>query len=766
MRCSPIMFLICKDRTMSVPLRHHFLLTLAFLTAAVAHAGLKIPDNPLWQPITDEVYLQEVPSLIPTDRPLTAVEIHKGNAWIGDANGVWRVHGDALVQEAGPKAAVTQLKSFNDVLYAAGAGGLWTLSSKTWLQVADQPIADLCQHNGQVIIASGKDLFTVTDDGLAALSTEGKKPILGVESYSGNLYIHNGRQVGILQSGHIRYQYLSDWGQLEPGCTIRDILALGSRLIVATDKGLGVLRGMTWYNIDGDDGLCYEDTTTLSIGFDRDLWIGTARGAIRNVNDDYQFFGHSRWIPHDHVNAIATGDRVVCIATDGGLSVIRYEPYTLAKKAAYYERWLNEWGMKRLGFIHILFLEDGRWVREVSDNDVGYSSHYLHAKCFEHAVTGSAEARAEAVHMMKTVKWSEEITSIEGFPARSIYVVGEDTHKAAHGSGGLPAEWHATPDGLFEWKGDTSSDETDAQVYETALFLNLIANDDERVWATDHLRRVVGHIVDNGFFLKDVDGKPTRWARWDPEYLQTPYGFYARGLNGMGAFNYVTTAHHFTGDEKFATAKEFHLAQDYVPDVVRLKLTFHPGFFTHFDDRLAFYNYFNLIRYETNPELKAAWLRSLERSWEVKRSEAVPWFNFIYGAVTGNDCETERAVDHLRGWPLDLRRWSYTNSHRDDLQMPKGYRVYSERLKPLNPRETAPNRWDGDFMRLDENYGGRMVADPGGWLDAYWMGRYYGMISEPKTDDESLTTVPQRGLQLGAKPYSGPERPKLSHEQQ
>jgi len=61
--------------------------------------------------------------------------------------------------------------------------------------------------------------------------------------------------------------------------------------------------------------------------------------------------------------------------------------------------------------------------------------------------------------------------------------------------------------------------------------------------------------------------------------------------------------------------------------------------------------------------------------------------------------------------------------------------------------------------------GGRVVADPGGWLDAYWMGRYYGMITPPQTDDETLTTVPKRGLSLGAKPYAGPPRPKLWHEQ-
>lgn len=749
-----------------IPLLALVLTVLAFSTVS-GRAGLKIPENPLWQPIVDEVYLQEIPTLIPTDFPLTCVTVHEGVAWVGAASGVWTVNSeDALTKAEGVDGAVAVLKPVNGVLYAAGPDGLWKLVDQAWSRVSDSPVADLCGHHEKTVVASGKDLLVITDEGLTPLTTKGRSPILGVESYSGTLYVHNGRQLGQVYQDRIRFGRVADWGTLERGCTIRDIMAYGSRLLVATDEGLDVLRGMTWYHIRGKDGLCYEDTTSLAVGFDRDLWIGTRRGAVRNVNDEYQFFGHERWIPHDQVNGIATGDRVAYVATEGGLSLIRYEPWTLAKKAAYYERWLDEWGMKRLGFVHGLFLEDGHWVREVSDNDVGYSSHYLHAKCFEFAVTGSEEARAEAVNMMKSVKWSEEITSLEGFPARSIYAVGEFTHKAQHGSGGLPAEWHPTPDGKFEWKGDTSSDETDAQVYETMVFLNLVANEKERVWATEHLHRVVGHIVDNGFLLRDVDGKPTRWARWDPEYLQTPYGSYARGLNGMEAFNYVTTAYHFTGDEKFAKAKQFHLEQGYLRDILRQKLTFHPGFFTPFDDRLAFYSYFPLIQYETDPDLKSIWLRSLERSWEVKRSEAVPWFNFIYGAVTGNDCETSRAVDHLRGWPLDLRRWSFRNSHRDDLHMPDGYREYAERPRPMNPRETEPGRWDSNFMRLDGGSGGRAVADPGGWLDAYWMGRYYGMITAPQTDDPKLLTVPARNVQRGAAPYSGPPRPPLKHERE
>jgi len=728
-------------------------------------AELPIPENPLWAPVADEVYLQEVSSHIETGRVLNTAAVYDGKAYAGDETGLYVVEGKQLKRVDVPASGVTQLNTLANALWAASRNGLWKHDGADWTAVTDRPVADMCLHNGQVVLASGTALYTVDGNAVTPITKEGSGTLLGVASYGGTVYVHDGKRVGLLQRGRIVFEEITDWGALERGCTVRDIMSYGSRLYVATDEGLGLLRGMTWYHIFGEGGLCYEDTTCIARGFDRDIWIGATRGAIRNVNGEYQFFGYPRWIPNDKVNAVACSEDTVYIATDSGLGIIKYEPYTLARKAAYYERWLEEWGQKRLGFIHSLFLIDGKWQREVSDNDVGYSSHYLHAKCFEYAVTGDPKARAEALDMMKSVKWSEEITPIDGFPARSIYAANEPCLKAQHGSGGLPAEWHATPDGLWEWKGDTSSDEVDAHVYETTIFLHLVANEVEREWTTEHLRRVIGHIVDNGFCLRDVDGKPTRWARWDPEYLQTPYGFYARGLNGMEAFNYMTTAYHFTGDDKFAKAKQFHLEQGYLPDIIRQKLTFPAGGFTHFDDRLAFYAYFPLILHETDPALKGLWLRSLERSWEIKRIEAVPWFNFIYGALTGNDCELDRAVAHLREWPLDLRRHSYTNSHRDDLYPPKGYRMYSERPKPLSPRETEPNRWDGNFMQLDGRNGGRVVADVGGWLDAYWMGRYYGMISAPKTKDQALTTVPKRGLQLGAEPYSGPPRPKLWHEQ-
>ena len=68
---------------------------------------------------------------------------------------------------------------------------------------------------------------------------------------------------------------------------------------------------------------------------------------------------------------------------------------------------------------------------------------------------------------------------------------------------------------------------------------------------------------------------------------------------------------------------------------------------------------------------------------------------------------------------------------------------------------------DDDFMRLDGGSHGMSVSDPSGFLDAYWMARYYGMILPPEVNDDRLPAVEKRGLQLGAKPYDGPPRPDL-----
>jgi hypothetical protein len=737
-----------------------------------------------WRPASDEPFLQEIGDKIPTQAPITGVAVYEHNAFVIEGGTLRRTENGKLEKQADAPASVRRVRSIAGALWAIGESGTYRFDGKAWAKVHDQPLTDICLHLGQVYGATLDALFRFeqgrfvnikpaagylsSDD---AVFTEDFNQVLAdpveigpidrIASYSGTLYMLRPGGLALLD-GKTFVPDPVDWGML-PSPVTRDFLAQGSRLYVATDRGLGVLRGMALTSLRGADGLPSEDTTCLAEGFAGDLWIGTTTGAIRKVGDEYHYFGAHHWLPGDHVRDIAVADHVVYIATDAGLGVIHYEPYTLLKKAAYFERELNEWGFKRLGFIHKLYWsgdQDG-WLREISDNDGGNTSHYLAAMTFKYAATGDEKARQEAVEAFKAMAWLDEITTKPGFIARAIWSVkGDKGQRSTRGSGPLPAKWYPTPDGLWFWKGDTSSDEVNAHMYAVSLFHDLAAKGPEKPRAAAHIARIASHIMDNGWVLRDLDGKPTRWGRWDPEYLQRPYGFESRGLNGMEAQTYMHAAFAMTGEEKFHTGLEQLLKWRYHTYTVRQKLTFPPEAVVPWDDELAFFCYHTLLRYATDPDLRSIYLRSLERSWEVQRMQQIPFFNFTYGAMTGNDCEAEQAVKHLREWSLDLVNHSYRNSHRSDLAPRRGYVPYGGGTRALSPRETEAKWGDRSALQYDGGESSRGVTPPIGWLEDYWMGRYYGFIEAPKTQDAELISIkPRAEKPHGAAPYEGPPRP-------
>jgi hypothetical protein len=723
-------------------------------------ADLAIPENPRWQPLVDEVYLQEVGSRVETERPLLTVAVLDQTAYIGNEEGVYRVEEGKLVHAGGPHSEIGRMRVLDGVLWALGPQGLWRYADGAWSRIGSAAYVDVCLHAGTVVVASADHLYSLQEGKLVVLDQGGNRaPIRGIACYSETIYVRHADRIGFFHNGRYDYDNVQDWGHLPRASTVRDMMTLGPRLLVPTDKGLAELRGMTWRTLTGAEGLCYEDTTCVAEGFNRDYWVGTTRGAIRAVNGDFHYFGCERWLPHDRVNAIACGDKVAYIATDGGLGIITYEPTTLQKKSAWYKRWIDEWGMKRLGFINTLIRsKDGTYTRFLGDNDGGWACHYLDSLCFEYAVTGDPEVRAEAVDVFKTIKWTEEITPMPGFPARAIYAVGEPAIKTTGGSAGRAAEWNLTADGKWEWKGDTSSDEVASHYYTTALFYELVAQGREKEAAREHIRRITDHIIDNGWLLRDRDGKPTVWARWEPDFVFSPQHKDELGLNSGQALSIIAIARHMVGGEKYEKAQAQLLEWRYPQNMIRTKITF-PGY-THFDDRLAVLSYYPLLNYETDPELRGLYMRSLQRGWECKRLENQTWFNYIYAALTGNECQNEAALQHLRDYPLDCTNYRFTNSHRHDLQVPKDYTNYVTDTKAMGPREQGIRRWDRDPLELDGG-GGYGILDPSSFLDAYWMGRYYGFIQAPTTTEAKLLGVDKRKVRQGAPPYDHTGRPPI-----
>ncbi len=774
------------------PLRQKVILLVSAALWAWARFAFAVPPPVLpegkvyWKPVPDEVYLQEVGEKVATPAALTSVACLEGRLYAVQAAGLFVLEKGALRPLAGSPAKVRKIWAGGGALWALAESGVHRLlpGQEAWHAVDSRPFVSLCLHWGEVYGATRDELFRFVQTGFRSIKPEkgylssdstfqmedGTQvladpirigPIQEIASYSGTLYVMGPRGIGALD-GPVFVEDPMDWGSL-PSAKIRAMHAQGSRLYLATDRGLGVLRGMAATGLQGKDGLPFEDLTCLAQGMDNDLWIGTSRGAIRKTEREWHFFGAQHWLPGDYVYGIATEGANIYIATSGGLGIIRYEPYTLVKKASYFEQDLEARGYKRLGFVHKLYWDAGSqsWLREISDNDGGHTAHYLAAMSFKYAVTGREQDREEARNAFQAMVWLDDITPMSGFVARAIWSVpGDKGHRSERGSGGLPAKWYSSPDGLWLWKGDTSSDEVNGHIYSVSLFYDLVAQGAEKERAREHIARIASHVIDNHWVLRDMDGKPTRWGRWDPDYLLKPYGFSARGLNGMEAQTYMQTALALTGDAKFQHGFDQLVRWGYPSFTWRQKLTFPPESVVPWDDELAFRCYYALLRYTRSPEYLSIYLRSLERSWEVMRMQHVSFFNFVYGGLTGNDCEAERAVAHLREWSLDTVNHSYTNSHRSDLAPEPGYVPYQGGTKGISPRESE-SMWESrSALRYDGGSGGRTVTPAVGWLEDYWMGRYHGIIEAPRTSDPRLLSVSLKGKNLpGAAPYSGPARP-------
>ena len=723
-----------------------------------------------WKPVPDEVFLQEVGTKIISTNPVTSIALDGAFVFAGSKDGLLELKG-GLVAVPTMREPVLRLVRAGRRLWVLTPRALYQRFGNLWTEIKNGPVNDVVEHNGEVLVAAGRKLGRINGEKIEFLSTNDCPfEISRVASHCETVYVQGAGRLTFFEGGVFggkdQYDFPADlgwdWGRL-PSSKIRDMASAGNRLLLATDRGLGVLRGMSLTSLRGEQGLPYEDILCLAAGFTNDVWIGTSRGLIRQVGGEFHYFAGQRWLPNDRVNAIAVGYRSVYAATDGGLGIIDYQRFTLEKKAEYYERHLEEWGQKRLGLVQKLEYDDGlkEFVREAGDNDGGYSGDYLAAESYRYAVTKDPAARREAVNTFQTLRWLEKMTGIPGFPARSVWAKGERGHKSSGGSGGYPAEWHDCTDGLFEWKGDTSSDEICSHFYSVGLFLELAAEGAEIQQAKNHLARIATHLADHNWQLIDLDGKPTRWGRWDPDYFLSDEGRFDRGLQALEILSFMKTAAAVTGDKKFDTAYDRLVKLGYPGYTLRQRAVFPPDSVLHFEDQLAFWVYWNLLRHERDPALISLYRRSLERTWEILRIEQQPWLNFVYGALTGNDCEVAAAAAHLREWPLDLIVWSYQNSHRTDLKTPAGYVALKAGVRPFSPREREPMRWDGWTMQADGGTGGRDVVEPSSWLLAYWMARYHGFIEAPLQSFSLAQSSSQVVVSGAAKPYDGPPRPKI-----
>lgn len=586
-----------------------------------------------------------------------------------------------------PDRAVTRIARDGEVVYAR-ADGAYAFDGERWAPVDESPFDGSDESPPDVDVPSRYPIGSTIPD------TDGEVQCGGRDG-TGALWVGTSRGVLVTRGGDRLFSF-----RAEPG------------------------------------GLPYHDVTSIQPPAEGGrVWVGFSEGAAALSGGRWRYFHGRRWLPDDHVNhVVADGDGGAWLATDGGVAHLEARELTLEEKAAHYEA-INAARHNRGGFTTTCRLEESgdldSYRHVASDNDGLWTALTVGAEACRYAVTGEEAARDLAWESMDAMLDLVRRTPGSGYPARAIAREEEDVLLSDADSG----LWKESPDEGWLYKTDTSSDELVGHYFAWYCYHELVADEGEQAEIEAVCRAVTNRILDDGFLLLQPDGERTTWGVWAPEYLDDdPAWWRERALNSMEILSHLRVAMALCGDRRYRDAYEELIDEHgYLLNAAEGRVTEPPGTVNHSDDELWFVSYYPIGLLETDPGRRALIERSIERSWSTIRPERSPFYNVIYGAVTGNPCDADAAVESLKRWPWDLRDWTVRNSHRDDYEL-RSHRDRFDRLQSravLRPDERPGLMWNRNPYRLDGGREGRTEYDAAPFLLPYWLGRHHGVVPAP-----------------------------------
>lgn len=469
---------------------------------------------------------------------------------------------------------------------------------------------------------------------------------------------------------------------------------------------------------------------TRTVASDGAEWIGSTNGITRvdphaPPRDRNQYFAGKRYLPDDRVLQLVPDQAAgVWVRTATGVSHIELRPMTLAAKAALFEQRIHarhdRHGLVSPSNLRVPGDLNSNQMRD-DDNDGLWTSMYAAAECFRYAVTHSPEALGNATKSTEAVLFLEEVAGRRGFPARSYIRKGEPMPK--------DGEWHWTADGQYYWKGDTSSDEIVGHFFLYGIATDLLPDTALKQRIAETASRIMDHIIDHGYYLTDVNGKPTTWGRWSPSYFRQEPG--DSSLNSMELLSFLKAAAHITRDPKYEK-KYLELALDsgYARQAARYQELREE--INYSDEELAMLSFYNLFRYESDKRLSDRYYRPALRAWwENMSREENPLWTFMYAVMEpAARVDMVSAVRTLYRMPADTIEWTVKNSHRPDLSMDSSTdRFHHAQAKTLLPPDERPvMKWNSNPFDIDGGADGRGEDDGAAFLLPYWMGRYHRLL--------------------------------------
>lgn len=655
----------------------------------------------------------------------------QGQLWVGAWNGLYRATPEQVTRaglEGMPVSAISGRKAGgtgSETLFAATPQGIWRKSSDVWAKIKGAWMttirAILPTPDDRLWIATASGLYRQDLTGDNPESKRYSKPPLLLSS---NLYA-----LKALPDGNL---WIGSTGGL-------DLYSGAKRL-----RSLSVR-----------EGLPNRHARAIAVDSENRLWVATKLGVARYDGKRWSLRHSRRWLLSNDARDVALGaDGTAWIATGVGVSAIRRKTMTLAQKADYFLQLLRARHLRPPGLVGpAVLLKQGDLSRsfiEDDDNDGEHTGEYLAMESFRYAVTKAPDARANAKVAFHALETLQQATGTGHFFARSVLPIGTaplhevdrtftpqeiaETRRTDPREKLIEKRWLPSPDGKWLWKRDTSSDEVDGYLFGYSTYFTLAADADEKKSVAAQVDRIVGGIVKNGYVLQDIDGKATRWGNWSPESLNgDPNWYEERGGNSVEILAFLGIAQHITGNAKYREAANY-LMQKHGYDRNMLLTSFDtPSERTHIEDELLGIVYPGLMTYLIDPKLKANSETSLRRWYKTCQRDGIPLYDFVYNKFSGQRASLAGSAFTLRDWPLDMIEWTVDNREREDIERETTPGTDEGFLKRMLPRsEMGLCMWDQEPYRALIGLDGMREDKPTDWLLAYWMGRYYGLITAPK----------------------------------
>lgn len=529
----------------------------------------------------------------------------------------------------------------------------------------------------------------------------------------------------------------NEWKKIYSGEKLTSLAFTSGQLVIGTGDGYLRLNPTTGKVLQPLKKELPVSEITDVLVTNNQLWFSTADGAFREEPGRYRYFEGPRWLESNQIidlKADSAGN--IYLLSPTGLSKIEFNKTTLAAKAAKIQDDIRKYHL-RYGFVcEIEYGKPGDLTTAKAtdnDNDGLWTTLYLGSQAFRYATTGEEIAKRYVWESFEAFERLLSVNPLKGFPSRTFERKGiiKDT-----------IVWRPSPNPEWDWKGTTSTDEYIGYLFVTTVMDQFIAKTPgEKKRLADFMDAIMTHIIDNNYYFIDVDGQPTRWGRWNPEYVNA-YAPYVsdRKLNSAHLIAGLQLAYSLTGKERYKEEafrmmeKHGYLDNILIPmkTIQRTTEFVHKGdvmgdTWNHSDDEMSFLTYWVLHKYAFDESLKKKYEWVARDHWEIEKPERDGLWNILTYGISG-DIDQESTLWYLREYTPDLDRYSVRNSHRKDLvRIPENFReqTISELLtsgeRPMIRHNTNPFALD-----CNDGQNTRLAGDE--YLLPYWMARYLKLI--------------------------------------